>query len=76
MVTTTGGKIVGAFGTFVNIFATVNYVSNGEYGEGAFTPAQVAHSLGGLTEINGVVYKSSEYYSRKIWIRKISAGII
>ena len=65
-VTEAGGKAVGAFGTFVNIFATAHHISNGEYGQAAFTTSQVAHSLGGLTGVNEVVEKVSKRAFTKV----------
>ena len=65
-VTEAGGKAVGAFGTFVNIFATAHHISNGEYGQAAFTASQVAHSLGGLTGVNEVVEKVSKRAFTKV----------
>ena len=46
---------LGVFSTFVSILGTAEYFSKGEHGRAIFSSAEVAYSIGGLTEINDVV---------------------
>ena len=57
---TRAGRGLGGFGTFVSVLATGQYFSKGEHGRAIFSSAEVAHSIGGLTEINDVVEKVSK----------------
>lgn len=49
------GTALGVYGSAVNTLASINYFSNGEYGEGAFSAFQAAHGIGGLVGFNDVV---------------------
>ena len=48
---------LGVHGAIVNTFASIHYFSQGDYGKGAFSAAQAAHGIGGLTGVNDVVSK-------------------
>ncbi len=55
-----------AYGLIVNLLGSVQYFSRGEYGKGAFSMAQLVHSLGGLEGIDKVLNKLTDKVLDKV----------
>ena len=56
---------LGVHGAIVNIFATIHYFSQDDFGKGVFTAAQAAHGIGNLTGVNDVVSKATRIALKK-----------
>ena len=70
------GKAVGAYGVFANIAGSINQLSDGNYGKGAFSAAQALHSIGGLSGFNEkiqrkIVQKSLDFAAEKFGVENL-----
>ena len=55
----TAEAALGVHGAIINIFASIHYFSQDDYGNGALSSAQAAHGIGSLTGVNDVVSKAT-----------------